>query len=226
MARLLATCVLSLATLLAAAPARADAVADAIAKAQADGLPVAPLQSKAAEGKAKRVAPDRIAKVIEQLARFMRHARDHYARSSRATPRVPPSHPSAAQPSAALLAAIAEARLAGIAPGQLFKLVPNPAAAAAARRVDALSDLHLRGFPAGRALRLVQRARASDLAGLGRLADTLRKRGFTPAGAIDELTVGVERGNSLAAHAANAARRGAAPAATKGRGRARGHDKK
>ena len=176
-----------------------------VAKAAAEGLPTAPLRNKAREGRIKRVPLVRVASVIRAMTQHMRQARRWLSAPQR------PAPPS-------LLAAVAEARLAGISTAAL-RLAVRPASARAVSRVDALVDLHLRGFPQKDAAKLVRSSRATDLVGLGKRAERLRKAGRSHREALVQLRRSPGVGRNIAPQVRN---RGRANAAGKGRAKGKG----
>jgi len=160
--------------LLMCANAHAENVQSVIDAAKAKGLPTASLINKIREGSAKKIAPDRIKAVVKRLATYMEQAQSWLAK---------PKHK--ADP--VLLAAVAEARLAGISEAILRRLLPAGSVAKRAKRVDALVDLHLRGYAAERALQAVLEAPAGHLASLGQFADQLLRNGLTRAEVLDSV---------------------------------------
>ena len=178
---------ISLALLLAAGPARAEQGIDALmSRAKAEGLPVQALQNKVKEGQAKKVPEARVRAVVQQLMQHMIQARTWLRKGKQP---VPP----------ALLQAVAEARLAGLSEQRLRELVPAGSGARASLHVDALVDLHLRGYDGGDALRLVKGVGRDELTALGNTLERLRKQhGLTHAETADALLKAVRtQGGSL-----------------------------
>jgi len=175
---------IGLALLLAAGSARAEQGIDALmARAKAEGLPVQALQNKVREGQAKKVPEARVRAVVQQLMRHMVQARTWLRKGKQPVP-------------AALMEAVAEARLAGLSEQRLRELVPAGSGARASLRVDGLVDLHLRGYHGDDALRLVKGVDRDELPALGNTLERLRKqRGLTHAETADALLKAVRTQN-------------------------------
>lgn len=145
-----------------------------LSRAAADGLPVDALRSKVREGKAKRIPEARVRAVVQQLMQHMQQARSWLRTGKKA---VPP----------ALMVAVAQARMAGLAERDLKSLVPAGSGPQLAQRVDTLVDLHLRGYRTPDALQLVRGVAQRELASVGALDGLRRKGELTHAEAVDAL---------------------------------------
>jgi hypothetical protein len=172
---------------LPAPPARAEPAGTdldgLVARAATDGLPTEPLRSKIQEGRAKKVPERRIQAVVQQLVRHMHRAR-HWLRKGKK-----PVSPQ-------LLAAVGQARLAGVPEQALRTLAPPGSGPRAALQVDTLADLHTRGYREAAAMELVRRVRRTDLPALGASLDGLRRRAeLTHAEAADALLKAVRNRN-------------------------------
>lgn len=179
-----------LALLLTTGPARAEEGIDALmARARVEGLPVQALQNKVKEGQAKKVPEARVRAVVQQLMQHMIRARAWLRKGKRP---VPPT----------LMSAVAEARLAGLSEQHLRELVPAGSGASASLRVDALVDLHLRGYRGDDALRLVKGVGRDEVPALGSSLERLRKqRGLTHAETADALLKAMRTQNGSLHHA-------------------------
>jgi hypothetical protein len=165
-------------------------LAEAVARASAAGLPADLLVSKVREGLAKGVDPARIQAAV---------ARFHQALAS-AQALVTQRRPGAAAP--VLVRAVAEAQIAGVpveTTGPLVAAGRTPQEAA--RAVEVLTDLALRGYPPARSTPLVRDVLAREPAALPRLARALEavrtELALTQAEAIDGLARGVSAADSL-----------------------------
>ena len=171
------------------APVRAG-LQGRIDSAAAAGLPVDALVSKVREGLAKGVDVQRIASAIMRLADDLEAAQRFVSarRSGSAAPGV--------------VRALAEARMVGLDLAMLSSLVAADRPEQTARRaVEVLTDLSLRGYPAQRALAVVERIEVREPAALDRLPallDTIRRdQALSPAEAADALARGLAVTDSL-----------------------------
>jgi hypothetical protein len=175
------------------------------------GLPAELLVSKVREGLAKGVPADRIEAAAGRMAEGLAAAQGF----------VRERHPSVTPPPE-LVRALAEARMAGVELATLDPVVRGPRPGpATARAVEVLTDLSLRGYPAGRALALVTELHGREPAAVGRLPVALdvlrREQALSHVEAVDALARGLQGGASLETASARAAdaRRGAGPGKSK-----------
>ncbi|HEU0052525.1 MAG TPA: hypothetical protein VFQ39_05080, partial [Longimicrobium sp.] len=122
------------------------------------GIPVALLDAKVAEGRAKNVPPDRIAAAVERRLDALTRARVAMTGPGRA-PAV----------SAADLSVGADALEAGVAPGVLGQLAASAPGNRRAQAIAVLAELVHEGMPSDRALQQVTAALAGDPDALRRL---------------------------------------------------------
>lgn len=175
-----------------ASPASADELSGLVAQARREGLPAAALENKIREGKAKGVPAPRVAQVVGSLLGHLRSAKTWLAKPATKgqKPRSVPHR---------LLVSVAEARLAGVQQRPLGNLLGSGKLRGSfARRVDALVDLHLRGYNAQRSVELVRGTRLREVAGLGRQADRLRRSsGLSRVQVLDRMSVALRRNTRL-----------------------------
>lgn len=196
--------VVSLATLLLATSAVAEPLDALLARARSEGLPVAPLQHKIAEGQAKRVPEARVEQVVGRLLDYLGQARTWLQQGKRGAPE-------------AVVVAVATARLAGVEMAEIHRVLPGKVTALDARRVDALADLHLRGYRGAQVSGLVQAAKTDELVALGRSLDLLGKQtSLTRAELLDALLSGVRQTGGDVARAVGAIQGGGAASKVKG----------
>lgn len=171
-----------------ASPASADELSGLVAQARREGLPAAALENKIREGKAKGVPTPRVAQVVGSLLGHLRSAKTWLAKPA-TTGQRPRSVPDR------LLVSVAEARLAGVQQRPLGNLLGSGKLRGAfARRVDALVDLHLRGYDTQRSVELVRGTRLREVAGLGRQADRLRRSsGLSRVQVLDRMSGALRR---------------------------------
>ena len=138
-----------------------DQLEQTLRYAEKQGLPRELLLSKVREGIAKRVSPHTVAGAVEQLARHLAEA-NMLAKAS--------NMPS---PSPRLLQAIAEGRLAGLSETQIKSVLVNGVSSQTIEAIDALADLHLRGYEPNSVLPLIQQMQNKDPGALVQLAPAL-----------------------------------------------------
>jgi hypothetical protein len=180
--------------------------------AKREGLPVGVLLGKVREGRAKKIPEARIAQVVGQLVGFMREARARLAKE--------PGAKTVAAVPGELLASIAGARLGGVPEALVWGVLRASARPERTRRVDALSDVFLRGYADREVVELVTAVRLEELVGLGRVVDeTRRDTGLTQAEVIDALARALKEAHgsvqtaaSQVAVKANHGKSGASPA--------------
>ena len=173
--------------------ARAESWSPLVDQARKEGLPAALLQNKAREGLAKGVAPQRIERVVAQLLHHLRRSRTLLLRT------FPPRKGQGASAALAtpLWAALAEAGLAGVGERAVVVAMGGQRIAAQ-QRVDALVELHGRGYPQLPAAQLVHALKPSELGRVGSVADTLKRRsGLSRAEVLDGLRRAVVRHGGL-----------------------------
>jgi hypothetical protein len=159
----------------------ADTMDDVLREAKSKGLPVEALRHKIKEGRAKGVPEARIRAVVREMVRHMKQAREwirkHEGKSKRK---------GAEAEKRRLMISLAQARMAGLSEAGLRSMVTLQKGAAS--RVDALVDLHLRGYRNQHALQLAKRASMADVGTIGATLDGLRKgHSLTHAEAADLL---------------------------------------
>ena len=160
-----------------------------IARTAEAGLPADMLVSKVREGLAKGVPADRIELAAVRLAESLEASR-RFVNERRAAP------------APQLVRAVAEARIAGVELGETDALVRGERPVAeAARAVEVLTDLTLRGYPAGRSSSVVRDVLARDPGALARLPaalETLRvDQALSHVETVDALSRGLAGSDSL-----------------------------
>lgn len=184
-------------------------------RVRADGLPAELVIGKVREGLAKDVAPDLIAKVTSELATRLAGA-NRFARSVRSSP-----------PSVDLLRALAAADLAGVALPRTAPIVREVRDRAAARAIEVLADLRLRGYPDADVVELVTALARREPDALGRLPGALEAvreaQGLSRIDAVDSMSAALSSSNNLEAAYSKAlgslsAGRSAPSSASSGRG--------
>jgi hypothetical protein len=187
------------------APVRAR-VDELVTRAEQAGLPAEIIVSKVREGLAKGVDPQRIVAAAQRLADSMAEAHAFVA-ERRQKGVVTPE----------LVRAVAESRMAGVAPGANDKLVREGRSPGdSARAVEVLTDLSLRGYPVDRASQMVRDVLKGDPGSVPRLPATLetirQEQALTQAESMDALSRGMAKsGGSLQGAAAQAASAGHRP---------------
>lgn len=186
------------------APVRAQ-VDQTVSRAEQAGLPSEIIVSKVREGLAKGIDPQRIAAAAERLADNLSEARSFVSERRRG-----------GSPAPELVRAVAEARMAGIAPGANDAIVrEGRSPGESARAVEVLTDLSLRGYPVDRAAQVVRDVLKGDPGAVPRLPaalETIRQeQALTQTESMDALSRGMSKGGgslkAAAAQAAAAARR-------------------
>jgi hypothetical protein len=171
--------------------AGADALDDVVGQAKRDGIPVEPLRNKIKEGRAKGVPEARIRAVVQQMVRHMKQARLWIRKHEQQRKKSQRGTGEAEQ--RRLMVSLAQARMAGLSEAGLRSMV---ALRKAASRVDALVDMHMRGYRNQQALQLARRAAAADVGTLGATLDGLRRsHNLTHAEAADALLRAVQAEN-------------------------------
>lgn len=148
--------------LLCCSAARAESLDALLTAARAEGLPVEYVQSKVREGRAKKVPEVIIRQVAAKLLGHMRSAQKWLKKGEIPAPAI-------------LVAAVAEARLAGISRKILQMVVQPGAGSRGVLIVDTLADLHLRGYSPQEAAALIQATTPTELAAVGQVLDQLRR---------------------------------------------------
>jgi hypothetical protein len=177
-------------------PARPQ-LQELVDRAAAAGLPAEVLVGKVREGLAKGVDPARIVQATQRLLDGL----DAAQRSvSLRRPGLPP---------APLVRAVAEAKLAGVAPVAVEPLLaPERPEPTARRAVEVVTELALRGYPAERAVTVVSSVLSRDAHALDRLPATLETirhdYALSPSEAADALARGLAGADSLQAASARA----------------------
>jgi hypothetical protein len=162
-----------------------------VSRATRAGLPADLVVSKVREGLAKGVDPERIAAAAVRLTDSLQAAAKFVVERRPGTPLAPE-----------LVRALAEAHLQGLDLREAEPMVrAGRSASETARAVEVLTDLTLRGYPAGRAAMLVEGVFARDAAAIGRLPAILemlrREQALDHAETVDALHRGLSRGGSL-----------------------------
>lgn len=171
-----------------AGTAHADNLKKLVAGARAEGLPVAPLESKIREGAAKRIPAARIEGVVRTLVGHMRTSRTWLGKGGK---KVRP----------AVLVAVSQARLSGVPQKQLQQLVKPGSKVGVSRRVDSMVDLHARGYRGGAVVDLVRQVKPGELPVLGKTVDAVRRRtGQTRDLAARSLADALGRGGQRGLH--------------------------
>lgn len=168
----------------------ADTMDEALKEAKSKGLPVEALRHKIKEGRAKGVPEARIRAVVKQMVRHMKQAREWIRQHGKS------KRKGAEAQKRRLIISLAQARMAGLSDSGLRSMVALQKGAAA--RVDALVDLHLRGYRSQQAVQLAKRASMADVGTIGGTLDGLRKgHNLTHAEAADVLlrAVRAEKGS-------------------------------
>lgn len=173
----------------------ADTMDDALREAKSRGLPVEALRHKIKEGRAKGVPEARIRAVVKQMVRHMKQARE-WIRQHSLVLGGKSKHKGAKAQKRRLVISLAQARMAGLSESGLRSMVSLQKGAAL--RVDALVDLHLRGYRGQQAVQLAKRASMADVGTIGATLDGLRRgHSLTHAEAADVLlrAVRAEKGS-------------------------------
>jgi hypothetical protein len=160
-----------------------------VARTTEAGLPADLLVSKVREGLAKGVPAERIEQATVRLADSLEASRRFVAERR-------------AAPSPELVRAVAEARIAGIGLAETDALVRGERPSAeAARAVEVLTDLTLRGYPAGRSSSVVKEVLVHDPGAIARLPaalETLRvDQALSHVETVDALSRGLAGSDSL-----------------------------
>ena len=181
------------------ADARLEPVRDRVQRlvdgAAAEGLPAEVIVIKVREGLAKGADPERIHVAAGRLTDSLRSAKKFLAGR----------RPGAASPG--LMRAVAEAQLAGVALDDVDGLVARERAEGPAQRaVEVLTDLQVRGYPAGRVASVVRDVLVRDAGAVDRVPSTLesirREYALSQAEAVESLSRGLAGAPNLqAAHA-------------------------
>jgi hypothetical protein len=158
-----------------------QAVEREIALAEAKGLPVQPLVSKAMEGVAKQATGERIRVAVASQAKRLEQARTLLAPS----------------PSVAELVSGADALAVGVPPAMLKQIRATwPRSQSVVMPLDVLTELVARGIPAKRALDqlttlMVAGASPAQIAGLGASVQADVASGLAPDAALEVRARGV-----------------------------------
>jgi hypothetical protein len=156
---------------------------------------VEPLRNKIKEGRAKGVPEARVRAVVQKMVRHMKQAREWIRKHERHRQRNrhENQHKAGEAEKRRLMVSLAQARMAGLPESGLRSMV---ALGKAASRVDALVDMHLRGYRGQHAFQLARRASAGDVGTVGATLDGLRKsHNLTHAEAADTLLRAVRAEN-------------------------------
>jgi len=163
-------------------------LAQLIQSAEAAALPSEVIVSKAREGLAKGVAPAQIEEVTVRLA-WNLEAAQRYVTARRPGPA-----------RAALVRAVAEARMAGVGMPAIDSLVSDDRPETP-HAVEVVTDLSQRDYPSCRAGVVVQNVLSRDARSLDRVAGTLetlrQDYGLTHGEAVDALARGLAASDSL-----------------------------
>jgi hypothetical protein len=164
-----------------------------VEKTAAAGLPADVVVSKVREGLAKGVDPARIEAAATRLAESLEVAR-RFAAERRP----------GASPSAAMVRALAHAKMAGLELDATDSVVRGATGdAPTARAVEVLADLARRGYPSARSSHVVRDVLTRDPAALERLPaalETIRtEQALTHVEAVDALSRGISGSDSLQA---------------------------
>lgn len=185
--------------------AHAAGLDDAIGAAEAEGLPVDGLRNKVREGRAKRVPEARIEQVVRRLAGLLREEHGWLQQAAEGPHKVAAAKK--AQVPRGLWMAVAEARLSGVSSEALRAVVTTRQRLAPAdvvpamRRIDALVDLQVRGYPVDKGtVGLVRAAALQHLDDLGTAMDSVRRQtGLTHAEVLDRVAQNMRRGEPVQA---------------------------